>query len=499
MLIQVKDVEVHYGPRVILDKATCTFGYNEKIAVIGRNGAGKSTLCKLIIGEESPDRGSVKLGSDLRLSYLEQKDPFEPDETVLEFLMRYSGKQEWECGKISVRFGLNQDFLWLPISALSGGYQMRVKLTAMLLRDPNFLILDEPTNYLDLNTLLFLERFLVTFNGSFLIVSHDREFLKKTCSYTVEVENGKVVLHKEGLEDYLAYKEEQLQHAMSFNKNVERQKKHLQSFVDRFGSKASKAASAQSKRKQIDKLATIDIDRPMSNVRIKMPAISVKKGQALQTKSLVIGYGDKRVAGGINVHANKGQHIAILGDNGQGKSTFLKTIAGELPPISGTYEWGHGVKVGYYAQHVFKELHDNDTVLSSLEQMADSSTPRQTVLDMAGSFLFGGDDVRKKVSVLSGGERARLCLAGLLLSQCDVLLLDEPTNHLDFDTVEALAGALATYSGTVLFISHDRTFVNTLATAIYEVKDGGIRLYPGTYEEYVYHLQTAVEAELGKN
>lgn len=489
MLIQVKDISLHYGARVILDEANATFQHHQKIGVIGRNGAGKSTLCKIILGEEEPDEGSVNFAQDLRLAYLEQKDPYSPDEMVLEFLARYSGALEWECGKMAASFGLDDDSLYLPISSLSGGYQMRVKLTAMMLKDPNFLILDEPTNYLDLTTLLFLERFLQHFKGSFLIVSHDREFMKKTCDHTVEVESGKVVLFKGDVEAYLEYKEEQTQQKIDYNKNIEKQKKHLKEFADRFRAKASKAASAQSKLKQMAKLHTIEIAHTLSTVKIRMPELEVKKGMALDVKKLTIGYPDKEVARHISLQINKGDHVAILGDNGQGKSTFLKTISDELAPLSGSFDWGYGAKIGYYAQHVYQRLDERYSVYDNLEDMADKSTTRQMILDMAGSFLFGGDEVKKKVSVLSGGERARLCLAGLLLSKSDILLLDEPTNHLDFETVEALAAALKDYQGTVFFISHDRTFVNMLATAIIEVKDGVVRKYPGTYEEYVYHLE----------
>lgn len=498
MLIQLNNISLTYGLKQILDGASATFSEDQKIGVIGRNGAGKSSLCKLITGEDTPNKGKVAFASNLRLSYLEQKDPYTPDETVLEFTTRYSGEPEWKCAKIAAQFGLGPEHIYLPISALSGGFQMRVKLTAMILKEPNFLILDEPTNYLDLSTLLFLERFLQKFKGGFLIVSHDREFLKKTCDHTLEVENGKMSMYKGDIEAYLLYKEEQLEQKQAFNKNVERQKKHLQSFVDRFGSKASLAASAQSKRKQMEKLQTIDIEHPMSNVVIRMPDVPAKKGLGVKVEGLTIGYPDKEIARKINFETERGKHIAILGDNGQGKSTFLKTIAGVLKPLDGHFEWGYGMKLGYYAQHVYQELDSHRTVLENLEMLSDPSTLRQTVLDMAGAFLFRGEDVHKKVSVLSGGERARLCLAGLLLSKCDVLLLDEPTNHLDFETVEALASSLRDYKGSVFFISHDRTFVNILATGIVEVKDGRVQLYPGNYEDYVYHLEQEMREMLGE-
>lgn len=488
MLIQLNNITLNYGVRTILDKAACVLTYDQKIAVIGRNGAGKSSLCRIITGDEKPNSGTVQFSSACRLSYLEQKDPYDPDDMVLDFLMSYSGKLEWECGKMAAKLGLNQDMIYMPIGSLSGGYQMRVKLTAMMLKDPNFLILDEPTNYLDLSTLLFLENVLREFKGSFMIVSHDREFLKRTCDHTMEVENGKMVLHKEGIEDYFEFKQEQIEHIEKFNQNVEKKKKQLQTFVDRFGSKATKASAAQSKMKQINKLKTIDIAHPMSSVVIRMPQIRPRKGMAFEAQNLSIGYPDKTVADRITFEINHGDHIAILGDNGQGKSTFLKTISEELKPLAGSFKWGYGVSVGYYAQHVYQELRESDTVFEALSSLAAEGTLKQPILDMAGSFLFRGDDVHKPVKVLSGGERARLCLAGLLMSGADVLLLDEPTNHLDFETVEALAVALQSYPGTVLLISHDRTFVNTIASGIIEVKEGRVQYYGGTYEEYIYYL-----------
>ncbi len=495
MLIQLNKLSLYYGTQTILDQATVTFSYHQKIGVIGRNGAGKSSLCKLIVGEEEASSGSVSFGSNLRLSYLEQKDPYQPGECVLDFLTRYSGKPEWECGKLSARFGLGPEYLHQVITSLAGGYQMRVKLTAMLLKDPNFLILDEPTNYLDLATLLLLERFLLRFKGSFIIVSHDREFLKKTCDHTVEIEHGNVLLYKGNVEDYLGYKQAILEQKQQLNESIERQKKHLQAFVNRFGAKASLAASAQSKRKQMERLHAIHIDHTLRSVTIRMPTIPAKNGVAFDTDMLAVGYSGKKVASRINLHVKRGDHVAILGDNGQGKSTFIKTLAGELPPLAGEFQWSQGMKLGYYAQHVYQRLGEKQTVFDCLESMAERGTPRQSVLDMAGCFLFGGDDVKKKVAVLSGGERARLYLAGLLLGKKDVLLLDEPSNHLDFETVEALGEALKDYLGTVLFISHDRTFVNTLATSIIEVKNGRVELYPGTYEEYVYHLESEMDAQ----
>jgi len=275
------------------------------------------------------------------------------------------------------------------------------------------------------------------------------------------------------------------------------QKKHMTSGQQKscqtqprpFRAKASTATRAKSKMKQIDKLETIEIDHATGNVRIRIPSVEAKAGVAFRTEDLDIGYPEKLVASGIRMEIERGSRVAVLGDNGQGKTTFLKTIAGDLKALRCDFKWGTGLKIGYYAQHVFTILDPRHTVYQHLRHVAEQGVGQQELLDLAGSFLFKGTDVDKKVSVLSGGERARLCLAGLLLTRSHVLLLDEPTNHLDFETVEALGDALQKFGGTVFFISHDRTFVNLVATSILDVKDGKIKRYPGSYEDYVYHLE----------
>lgn len=495
VLLQISGITKHYGAVTILEDATASFSSFQKIGVIGRNGAGKSTLCKIITGEEEMDSGSVVRNSELRLGYLEQHDSYKPEETVLQFLTRKTEQEEWKCGEVAARFQLKNEMLYVPIASLAGGFQTRVKLAAMLLKDPNFLILDEPSNYLDLNTLILLENFLQNFNGGYLIVSHDREFLKRTCEHTLEVENGGLTLYPGGIEEYFEFKEEELRQKLAYNKNVEKRKAELQTFIDRFRAKASTASRAKSKMKQLERLDTIEIEHPMNRVKIKIPQVENKTGTAVYASDLAIGYPGKIVADRITLEIGRGDKVAILGDNGQGKTTFLKTIAGALEPKAGSYRWGAGLKIAYYAQHVFSTLHPEDDVFTHLQREAADGVSMQNILDIAGCFLFSGDDVKKKIAVLSGGERARVCLAGLLLSRSHVLLLDEPTNHLDFETVEALGQALKNFAGTVFFISHDRTFVNLIANHILEVKSGSIRRYPGTYEDYVYHLECRARGE----
>lgn len=488
-LVQVTNLNKSFGPRVIFDNATVTIAEQQKIGVIGRNGAGKSTLLKIIVGEEEYNSGEVKIHDRARIGYLTQHDPYEPTETVMAFLQRSSGKEIWECAKMASKFQLGKEWHDRAIGSMAGGFQMRVKLTAMLLQDPNLLFLDEPTNYLDLSTQILLEQFLRTYRGGFLVVSHDREFLKNTCTETLEVDQGKLAIFPGPLEDYLAYKENQLEMAERFNKKVDREKKHLQSFVDRFRYQASKATQAQSKLKQIAKLKGIDIIHPMSTARIMIPPVAERKGVALHTTDLAIGYTDKVIAKNINLEIPRSEHVAIVGDNGQGKSTFLKTIAGRLEILDGTFRWGPHISVGYYAQHVAAGLQPHEQVIDYLNRVADPKLKSDAIMAMAGNFLFRNDDIKKPISVLSGGEKARLVLAGLLLEDHSVLLLDEPTNHLDFETVEALARALSDSNRTIIFVSHNRTFVNLVATGIIEVAGGQVRRYHHNYEEYVYHLE----------
>ncbi len=497
LLLQIRNIYKSYGDKKIFEDASVSINEKMKIGVIGRNGAGKSTLFKMIMGLEEIDKGEVLFMPELRLGYIPQVDPFTPDETIIGFLTRYTHREDWECAKVCGQFQLKGDMLLKPIGDLSGGYQMRVKLAATLLFEPNLLLLDEPTNYLDLSTLILLENFLKSFRGGFLCITHDREFIKKTCTATMEVEHGGMTLHPEGLEDYLEYKEEQKALAAQVNKNIEAKQKQLQTFVDRFGAKASMAKSAQSKAKQITKLDNkkIGINHALSTVKMFIPPVQSRNGNALAIKDLDIGYPGKTVATGINLDVEKGRKVAILGDNGQGKSTLLKTIVDKLDPISGSYKWSDQLRIAFYAQHVNLALDPEQTVEGYLKECAINKTRDDMIYRMMGNFLFKNADSKKQIKVLSGGEKARLCLAGIFLGEFDVILLDEPTNHLDFETCEAMGAALGEFNGTVFVISHDRTFVNLLANEIWEVGGGTVKRVLGSYEDYVW--QKEQEAERG--
>ena len=495
-LLEIVGISKKFGHQVVFDDASLVVSDCQKTAVVGRNGAGKSTLFRLILGLDEMDQGTIKHLPGAHIGYLEQHAEFPPGETVLTYLMRVSGKEDWACAKMAGQFQVKRDLLARVAAELSGGYRMRVKLTAMLLHEPNLLLLDEPTNYLDLSTLLLLERFLRTYRGSALVISHDREFLKRTCTSTLEVERGRLTYFPGGLEEFFAAKEAQAEYVQKANKKTLAQKAHLQEYVDRFRYKASKAKQAQARIKMIAKMRTIDVEHGLPTARITLPKIATKPGSAVRVEKLAVGYGQKVVADAINFEIPRGEHVVIVGNNGQGKTTLLKTLAGDLAPVDGKVAWWHRANIGYYAQHVVAALNPREHVIDYLRKNANAFDKEEDLLRMAGNFLFRRDDLEKPISVLSGGEKARLCLAGILLHDFNVLLLDEPTNHLDVETSESLAAALQEYEGTVLFVSHDRTFVNIVATRIIEVQNGTARIYPDTYEEYVATLEEILDADV---
>lgn len=490
IVLQLQGVSKSFGPRRLFDAATVSLTEGQRVGLIGANGVGKTTLLKMVLGQEEMDDGTIMLHPVARLGYLEQHEHIDGAERLIDYLMRVSGREAWECAKIASSFDLTPTDLEKPFDAFSGGYQMRVRLTAVLVQEPNLLLLDEPTNYLDLQTVLLLEKVLQSYRGALLLVSHDREFLKNVCTHTLELSHGKLTLYQGHVEAYLAQKEHQLKEQLRYNQKVEEQRAHIQRFVDRFRASASKATQVQSRLKLLTRLDAIEIAHSLRTVRIHIEAPPYKKGTALTLERLNVGYSaEKPVLCDITLSIERGDHVAILGANGQGKTTLLKTIAGELVPLEGSFKWGYKLRVGYYAQHVPKMLPQYGTAGSYLASVAGAVLPEE-LLRMAGNFLFTKDDLEKPISVLSGGERARLCLAALCLGKYDVLILDEPTNHLDFDTVEGLGEALQEFSGTVIFVSHSRTFVAQIATTIVDIRDGKVRRYPYPYEIYVHELKT---------
>jgi ATP-binding cassette, subfamily F, member 3 len=495
-LLSATDIAKAHGRQVVLDDLSFVVSDRMRVGLIGRNGSGKTTLLRILAGQEEADRGSVRRMPALRLGVLDQHETLPEDRAAIAYLTEKSGRPDWECRKLAARFGLSAASLGQIAAQLSGGYQMRVKIVRMLLADPNLLLLDEPVNYLDLPTMLLFESFLATFTGSFVITSHDREILENLCTTTWEVERGKLTVFPGDVETYLDWKEEQAEYARRTNKRLRREIAHVQEFVDRFKFKASLASRAQSKMKHIAKLRTklksLDRELPTAAFRITCPPFP--NGHAVRTDGLAIGYDGKPVASGITLEIPRGAKAAIVGENGRGKSTLLRTFAGKLPAISGKLQWWHRADIGYYSQLAPETLSPGMTVLQALTLAAPPDASGERILAAAGTFLFREDDLEKTCGVLSGGEQARVRLARLVLGEHNVLLLDEPTNHLDAETVDVLAQAIKDYPGTVIAVSHARTFMNGFADRIFEVRDGGVRQWNGTYEEYVADLATQAVA-----
>ncbi|NBS68582.1 ABC transporter ATP-binding protein [bacterium] len=491
-LLHAKNLRKAYGRQVVLDDLSFVVAEGQKIALLGRNGAGKSTLLKILTGDEERDGGEIELLPWTKLGVVRQHEVLPGNVTVQAFFEEGSGKPVWEIKKLAARFGLLDAHLAKKPTELSGGYQMRVKIVAMLLQDPTLLILDEPVNYLDLQTLLLLEKFLAEYRGSFLLTAHDREFLQNTCTDTFEIERGELVEYAGGVEEYLAWKEEQKEYQRKTNKKLAREIAHHQEFVDRFRYKRNLASRAQNKIKHIARLRSQMqvIGKELASARIVIPTPHITAGTAVRVERASIGYGDHVLASDISFEIKRGEKVVIAGENGRGKTTLLKALAGKHDPLSGKVKWWHHAKIGYYDQKTDATLIPHETVLAYLTRLAPADASGERLLMMAGNFLFRNDDLEKTTSVLSGGERARLCLAGILLHEYNVLILDEPTNHLDVETAENLAEALKEYGGTVIIVSHARTFVNALVDRTLELREGSLKEFPGSYEAYVQDLET---------
>ena len=491
ILLQVNNLSKEYGGQKIFSGLSFSVNEKQKIGVIGRNGAGKSTLFRILNGEEQPDDGDIIFHADTELGYLRQTDDWLDGESALTYLQRQSGRPEWRLRQVASKFELDAAKLAADAASLSGGWRMRLKLTGMLLHEPNLFLLDEPSNYLDLNTLLLLENYLRSYHGSFLIISHDREFLKRTCQETIEISKNGCYHYPGNIEAYLDFKEQKLNSLIKANESLERQQEHWQEFIDRFRTKASKAKQAQALIRKIGKLEEkrITIEHQAGITRINIPPVPKRTNFALKINNLDIGYGGKAIASNIDFDCRSGEKIAILGLNGQGKTTLVKTLTGRLEPLAGNFKFAANSRLAYHGQEEMEKMDVSEQAGDFLRRSAASDLKTETVQKMAGDFLFKDEELKKSIGVLSGGERSRLLLAGLLLSKPDILILDEPTCHLDFETTEALGQALQRFAGTVLFTSHDRTFSSLLATGIVEIKNGRVKRRHEDYDEYISRLE----------
>lgn len=488
-LLQVHQAHKSFGARELFADVQFSINRGEHVGVIGPNGAGKTTLFKILVGQEELDGGGVVRSSALRVGYLEQEAADPTEVSAEQHLAKIGQRPLWELKRLGRELGLSEVHFALRFHELSGGYRMRMKLLALIAAEPNLMLLDEPTNFLDLESVLALEKFLQNYEGAFLLISHDREFLRRTTDHTLEVEAGEVTKFPGNIDDYFEQKQQLRTILEAQASNQAAKRKQVLDFVDRFGAKATKARQAQSRLKQLEKMEKIELRALPVRAAIRIPAPPPTGRDAIIVTDARLGYADRAVIDQCNLRIETGTHLGVVGFNGAGKSTLLKSIAGRIPLLAGERKLGHQVTLSYFAQHVADDLNPDDTVFDSLSRAADRDTTQQEILNLAGSLLFSGDSVRKKVSVLSGGEKSRVALGQILLKRTPVLLLDEPTNHLDFDTVEALTEALRSYPGTVIAVSHDRSFIGRMANQILEIRDGRAEVYPGTYDEYIWSLE----------
>ena len=536
IILQANKIERSFAGDVLFENINLQVDERDRIALVGRNGAGKSTLLKILVGEEEPTSGEINKKIDISLSYLAQDSRFESENTIYDEMLhvfddlrsteKQLRKMELEMGEktgaeldklmsdydrlseefrqaggftfeADIRAILNgfkfDESMWqMKIAELSGGQNTRLALAKMLLEKPNLLILDEPTNHLDIETIAWLENYLVNYSGSLIIVSHDRYFLDKVATITLDLTKHSLDRYVGNYSSFVEQKEQKL---LSEAKNYEKQQKEiaaLEDFVNRNLVRASTTKRAQSRRKQLEKMERLD--KPEAGTKSANMTFHSDKTSGnivLTVENAAIGYDGEILSEPINLDLRKMNAIAIVGPNGIGKTTFIKSIVDQIPFIKGEKRFGANVEVGYYDQTQSK-LTPSNTVLDELWNDF-RLTPEVEIRNRLGAFLFSGDDVKKSVGMLSGGEKARLLLAKLSMENNNFLILDEPTNHLDIDSKEVLENALIDFDGTLLFVSHDRYFINRVATQVLELSENGSTLYLGDYDYYV-EKKTELEA-----
>ena len=535
IILQANKIERSFAGEVLFDNISLQVDERDRIALVGKNGAGKSTLLKILVGEEEPTSGEINKKRDLSLSYLAQDSRFESSNTIYEEMLHVFDdlrKTEKALRQMELAMGettgadlekLMQDYdrlseefrqaggftyeadirailngfkfdesMWqMKIEELSGGQNTRLALAKMLLEKPNLLVLDEPTNHLDIETIAWLENYLVNYSGALLIVSHDRYFLDKVATITLDLTKHSLDRYVGNYSSFVEQKEQKL---LTEAKNYEKQQKEiaaLEDFVNRNLVRASTTKRAQSRRKQLEKMERLD--KPEAGTKSAHMTFHSDKASGnvvLTVEEAAVGYDDQILSEPINLDIRKMNAVAIVGPNGIGKSTLIKSIVGQIPFIKGEARFGANVEVGYYDQTQSK-LTPHNSVLDELWNDF-KLTPEVEIRNRLGAFLFSGDDVKKTVGMLSGGERARLLLAKLSMENNNFLILDEPTNHLDIDSKEVLENALIDFDGTLLFVSHDRYFINRVATQVLELSEEGSTLYLGDYD---YYLEKKAELE----
>ncbi len=537
-MIQISNGSMRYGARTLFEGLNWLIQPNDKIGVVGANGTGKSTLLKILAGIERLDAGDVNRQKGLRIGYLPQDGlsftgrtvfaeclsvfdeaiALEKEQADLEHKMgeldpesdeyndvieRYTWvmdryhvldgyTKEAQVGSVLGGLGFGRVDWERKTDEFSGGWQMRIALAKLLLEKPNLLLLDEPTNHLDLEARNWLEGYLGSYPNAFLVISHDRFFLDVTVEQTLEVWNKEVHFYKGGYSKYEVQKAQRHEQLIASYKNQRSRIEQLEAFITRFRYQASKASLVQSRVKELEKIERIEIPPVEREIHFRFPQPPSSGRVVAELTDVAKRYGDLTVFDNVNAHIEKGDRIALIGVNGAGKSTLIKLLAGTEQPSQGAIKLGHNVGVDYFAQDQYKELNPEGVLFDEIGRMAPRMNDAE-VRTLLGCFLFSGDDAFKRVGVLSGGERNRFALARMLLEPHNFLLLDEPTNHLDMRAKDVLLRAMMDFTGTVVFVSHDRYFIDRLATKIFAIGDGVVEVYPGNYEEYLWALERRSE------
>ncbi len=524
-MLNIHDLTVSFSGEDLFSGITFKLNAGNRIGLVGKNGAGKTTLLKIISGEQEYDKGSIAIEKDISIGFLKQDIDFEEGRTVLEeayeafkeiktiekeleeinieLAERTDYESEYyhdlmhklddlshryeliggynyqgETERILQGLGFQSKDFNMPTNIFSGGWRMRIELAKLLLQNHDILLLDEPTNHLDIESIIWFENFLKNFNGAIMMVSHDKMFLDNVTNSTIEISLGKIYNFKKPYSEYLLLRKEITEKQLQSQKNQEKEIKQTEQLIEKFRAKANKASMAQSLIKKLNRVERIEVDVEDNAVmNIRFPVSIVPGKVVIEAENVAKNYGDNQVLENVNLLIERNSKIAFVGQNGQGKSTLAKMIVGDID-FDGMLKLGHNVQIGYFAQNQVDYLEGDLTVLQTMEEAANDSN-RIRVRDMLGSFLFRGDDVEKKVKVLSGGERNRLALCKMLLAPFNVLIMDEPTNHLDIASKNVLKKALQQFEGTLILVSHDRDFLQNLTEKVYSFKDGNIKEYLG--------------------